>query len=63
MTFQNFLRDYKVLIVMVPLIGLIHLGWHKIKSSPVFQVPNKDNIPEPDNLALTSPPKSQIQGK
>ncbi|KAM5178117.1 uncharacterized protein ACOB7L_012605 [Callospermophilus lateralis] len=63
MTFQNFLRDYKVLIVMVPLIGLIHLGWHKIKSSPVFHVPNTDNIPEPDSLALTSPPKSQIQGK
>ncbi|XP_075420110.1 uncharacterized protein LOC142462276 [Tenrec ecaudatus] len=63
MSFQNFWRDYKVLVVMVPLIGLIHLGWYKIKSSPVFQIPNKDNIPEPDNLALLSPLKSKTQGK
>ncbi|XP_073930444.1 uncharacterized protein [Castor canadensis] len=63
MNFQNFWRDYKVLVVMVPLIGFIHLGWNRIKSSPVFQIPNKDNIPEPDSLALASRPKSQVQGK
>ncbi|KAM9589512.1 uncharacterized protein ACIGJ3_000735 [Trichechus inunguis] len=63
MSFQNFWRDYKVLVIMVPLVGLIHLGWYRIKSSPTFQVPNKDNIPEPNNLALTSPQKIQTQGK
>ncbi|KAM6144298.1 uncharacterized protein O8D03_020282 isoform 1-T4 [Erethizon dorsatum] len=63
MNLQSFWRDYKVLVVMVPLIGLIHLGWHRIKSSPVFQIPTKDHIPEPDSLALASPPKSQIQEK
>lgn len=63
MSFQNFWRDYKVLVVMVPLVGLIHLGWHKIKSSPVFQIPNKDNLPEPEHLALASPEKNHTQGK
>ncbi|XP_070341662.1 uncharacterized protein [Equus asinus] len=63
MSFQKFWRDYKVLIVMVPLVGLIHLGWHRIRSSPVFQIPNKDNVSEPDSLALASPPKSHIQEK
>ncbi|XP_054946271.1 uncharacterized protein [Physeter macrocephalus] len=63
MSFQKFWRDYKVLVVMVPLVGLIHLGWHRIKSSPVFQIPNKDDLPEPDSLALTSPEKSHIPGK
>lgn len=48
---------------MVPLVGLIHLGWHKIKSSPVFQIPNKDNLPEPEHLALASPEKNHTQGK
>ncbi|XP_060239179.1 uncharacterized LOC128706665 homolog [Meriones unguiculatus] len=57
MSFQNFWREYKVLLVMVPLIGFIHLGWYKIKSSPVFQIP-KDETTEPDSLALASPPKS-----
>lgn len=52
-----------MLIVMVPLVGLIHLGWHRIRSSPVFQIPNKDNVSEPDSLALASPPKSHIQEK
>ncbi|KAM5304131.1 uncharacterized protein AAES06_025237 isoform 1-T2 [Glossophaga mutica] len=63
MSFQNFWKDYKVLVVMVPLIGLIHLGWHRIKSSPVFQVPNKDNVPGPDSLPLTSPQKDHIREK
>ncbi|XP_058419193.1 uncharacterized LOC128706665 homolog [Diceros bicornis minor] len=63
MSFQNFWRDYKVLVVMVPLVGLIHLGWHRIKNSPVFQIPNKDKVPEPDNLALASSQKSHIQEK
>nr|KAF6470691.1 hypothetical protein HJG59_000553 [Molossus molossus] len=63
MSFQNFWRDYKVLVVMVPLIGLIHLGWHRIKSSTVFQIPNKDNVPEPDSLALASPQKNHLQEK
>ncbi|XP_058540865.1 uncharacterized LOC128706665 homolog [Neofelis nebulosa] len=63
MSFQNFWRDYKVLVVMVPLVGLIHLGWHRIKSSPVFQMPNKDNISEPDSPVLGRPQKSHIQGK
>ncbi|XP_076426841.1 uncharacterized protein LOC143266731 [Peromyscus maniculatus bairdii] len=58
MNFQNLWREYKVLIVMVPLIGFIHLGWHGIKSSPVFQIP-KDDTTEPDSLALASQPKSQ----
>uniref|UniRef100_A0A338P6I9 Predicted gene, 56451 n=1 Tax=Mus musculus TaxID=10090 RepID=A0A338P6I9_MOUSE len=58
MSFQNLWREYKVLMVMVPLIGFIHLGWHRIKSSPVFQVP-KDDTTELDSLGLASPPKSQ----
>nr|KAF6421641.1 hypothetical protein HJG63_000537 [Rousettus aegyptiacus] len=63
MSFQNFWRDYKVLVVMVPLVGLIHLGWHRIKSSPVFQIPNKDNVPQPDSVLLASPQKDHVQGK
>ncbi|XP_066092143.1 uncharacterized homolog [Saccopteryx bilineata] len=60
---MSFWRDYKVLIVMVPLIGFIHLGWHRIKSSPIFQVPNKDSAPEPDSLAFASPRKNHVQEK
>ncbi|XP_060140879.1 uncharacterized protein [Globicephala melas] len=63
MSFQKFWRDYKVLIVMVPLVGLIHLGWHRIKSSPVFQIPNKDDLPEPGRVAVTSPEKNHLPGK
>ncbi|XP_065748967.1 uncharacterized homolog [Phocoena phocoena] len=63
MSFQKFWRDYKVLVVMVPLVGLIHLGWHRIKSSPVFQIPNKDDLPEPGSVAVTSPEKNHIPGK
>ncbi|KAM9057564.1 uncharacterized LOC128706665 homolog [Balaenoptera ricei] len=63
MSFQKFWRDYKVLVVMIPLVGLIHLGWHRIKSSPVFQIPNKDDLPEPDSLAPTSPEKNHIPGE
>ncbi|XP_076971371.1 uncharacterized protein LOC143646419 [Tamandua tetradactyla] len=63
MSFRNFWRDYKVLVVMVPLVGLIHLGWHRIKSSPVFQTPSKDSLLEPDSLALASPQKNHPQGK
>lgn len=33
------------------------------ESSSVFQIPNKDNIPEPDGPALASPQKGPIQGK
>ncbi|XP_072799924.1 uncharacterized protein [Vicugna pacos] len=63
MSFQNFWRDYKVLAVMVPLVVFIHFGWHRIKSSPVFQNPNKDSLSEPDSLALTHPEKNHVQGK
>uniref|UniRef100_A0A8D2K318 Uncharacterized protein n=1 Tax=Theropithecus gelada TaxID=9565 RepID=A0A8D2K318_THEGE len=63
MSLQNLWRDYKVLIVMVPLVGLIHLGWYRIKSSPVFQIPKNDDIPEEDSLRLSNLQKSQIQGK
>lgn len=61
MSFRNFWRDYKVVVVMVPLVGLIHLGWHKIKSSPVFQIPK--DVSEPDSLALGTPQKDHIQKK
>ncbi|XP_054430028.1 uncharacterized LOC128706665 homolog [Pteronotus mesoamericanus] len=63
MSFQNFWKDYKVLVVMVPLIGFIHLGWHRVKSSPVFQIPNKDNVLKPDSLPLASPQKDHIEEK
>ncbi|KAF4023110.1 uncharacterized protein ACBT57_016537 [Dama dama] len=63
MSFHNFWKDYKVLVVMVPLIGFIHLGWQRIKSSPVFQIPSKDNLSEPDTLAITSPKKNHLPGK
>uniref|UniRef100_A0A8C8YM07 Uncharacterized protein n=1 Tax=Prolemur simus TaxID=1328070 RepID=A0A8C8YM07_PROSS len=63
MSIRNFWRKNKVLIVMIPLVGLIHLGWHRIKSSPVFQAPNKEDIPEQDSLGLSSLPANQIQRK
>ncbi|XP_078227481.1 uncharacterized protein LOC128932022 isoform X5 [Callithrix jacchus] len=63
MIFQKLWRDYRVLVVMIPVIGLIHLGWYKIKSSPVFQIPPKDDFPEQDSLKLENLQKSQIQGK
>uniref|UniRef100_A0A663N0T7 Uncharacterized protein n=1 Tax=Athene cunicularia TaxID=194338 RepID=A0A663N0T7_ATHCN len=35
-------KDYKVLIVMIPSLGLVHWGWFYIKSSPIFQVKTED---------------------
>ncbi|XP_058990015.1 uncharacterized LOC128706665 homolog [Mustela nigripes] len=63
MSFQNFWSNYKVLIVMIPLVGFIHLGWHRIKSSPVFQMPNKDNVSAPDSPAFEYPKKNHTEGK
>ncbi|XP_074262341.1 uncharacterized protein LOC141585681 [Saimiri boliviensis] len=63
MIFQKLWRNYRVLVVMVPVIGLVHLGWYKIQSSPIFQIPHKDDIPEQDSLQLENLQKSQIQGK
>ncbi|XP_069862846.1 uncharacterized protein [Dipodomys merriami] len=62
MSFQKFWKEHKVLVVMIPLVGLIHFGWYRIRSSPIFQIP-KDNIREPDHLPLAIAPKDQIQEK
>ncbi|XP_058535478.1 uncharacterized LOC128706665 homolog [Ochotona princeps] len=63
MSLHTLWKDYKVVIVMVPLVGLIHLGWHRIRSSPIFQVPSRDGSPEPDSLALAGLQKSPASGK
>uniref|UniRef100_A0A8C4TPT1 Uncharacterized protein n=1 Tax=Falco tinnunculus TaxID=100819 RepID=A0A8C4TPT1_FALTI len=38
MSLKTIWKDYKVLIIMVPSLALVHWGWFHIKSSPLFQV-------------------------
>ncbi|XP_074065549.1 uncharacterized protein LOC141504445 [Macrotis lagotis] len=65
MSLKTFWRDYKVLLVMIPSIGLIHIGWKSIKNNPIFQTANvnEDSIPEPGNVTRMIPQKNQNQVK
>ncbi|XP_056423844.1 uncharacterized LOC128706665 homolog [Hyla sarda] len=38
-------KSYKVLIIMVPSIGVIHWGWYNMQSSPVFHPEGKGRLP------------------
>ncbi|XP_067421401.1 uncharacterized protein [Emydura macquarii macquarii] len=56
-------KDYKVLIVMGTSLGLIHWGWFKIKSNPVFHTKKEDYIPEPGIVTYVMQHESQKKGK
>lgn len=49
-------RNYKVLIVMIPSLGLIHWGWYNLKANPLLQKTKQDYVPEPGIVAYVSPP-------
>ncbi|XP_068042185.1 uncharacterized protein [Anomalospiza imberbis] len=52
MGLKTFWKDNKVLIVMGASLGLVHWGWHYLKSSPIFQVKTEDFSPERDILTF-----------
>lgn len=54
----NVWRNYKVLIVMLPSLGLLHLGWYYMKdANPLNQRKPRDELPEPGIVAfLTARP-------
>uniref|UniRef100_A0A4X2KJJ3 Uncharacterized protein n=1 Tax=Vombatus ursinus TaxID=29139 RepID=A0A4X2KJJ3_VOMUR len=65
MSLETFCTDYKVLLVMISSIRLIHMGWKSIKSNPIFQTDNtnEDSIPEPGIVTHMIPQKNQNQVK
>ncbi|XP_078124149.1 uncharacterized protein LOC144529080 [Sander vitreus] len=56
MGLKDFWRSYKVLIVMVPSLGLIHWGWYNLKANPQLQKAREEYVPEPGIVAYVSPP-------
>uniref|UniRef100_A0A3B4Z5D3 Uncharacterized protein n=1 Tax=Stegastes partitus TaxID=144197 RepID=A0A3B4Z5D3_9TELE len=56
MGLREFWHNYKVLIVMGTSLGLIHWGWHSLKTNPLLHKNRDDYIPEPGIVAYVSPP-------
>ncbi|KAK1885828.1 NACHT LRR and PYD domains-containing protein 4, partial [Dissostichus eleginoides] len=54
MGLANFWRNYKVLIVMVPSVGLIHWGWFNLRANPPLKKDQQEYIPEPSIVAFVS---------
>lgn len=54
MGLANFWRSYKVLIVMVPGVGLIHWGWFNIRANPLLKKDREEYIPEPSIVTFVS---------
>ena len=44
---RDFWRDYKVLIVMLPSLGLLHWGWYSLKGNPLLRPAPELDAPEP----------------
>ena len=40
-------KNYKVLIVMVPSLGLVHWGWYSLKANPLLHQNRELEVPEP----------------
>lgn len=56
MGLRDFWRNYKVLIVMGPSLGLIHWGWYHLKSSPALHKKEEKYVPEPGIVTYVSSP-------
>ncbi|XP_063172266.1 uncharacterized LOC128706665 homolog [Candoia aspera] len=48
MGLRNIWKNYRVFIVTGIGMVLIHWGWYKIKSNPLFQPKREDFVQEPD---------------
>ncbi|XP_077172001.1 uncharacterized protein LOC143826818 [Paroedura picta] len=55
-------RNNRVLIVMGTGLVLIHWGWYKIQSNPIFH-PKRDELPEPGVVTYTPEHKNRAKGK
>ncbi|XP_068077852.1 uncharacterized protein [Danio rerio] len=54
---RRFWNNYKVLLVMVPGLGLLHWGWYSIKSNPLLKKGRDDEyIPEPGIVSYVAQP-------
>ena len=40
-------KNYKVLIVMLPSLGLVHWGWYGLKANPLLRKNRELEVPEP----------------
>lgn len=58
MGLRDFWKNYKVLLVMVPSLGLIHWGWYNLKGNPLLHKAKDDYVPEPGIVAYVSPPSA-----
>lgn len=54
MGLANFWRSYKVLIVTVPGVGLIHWGWLKLRANSLLMKDPQQYIPEPSIVTFIS---------
>lgn len=55
MSLRRVWKNYKVLIVMVPSLGLIHLGWYQLKSNPLLSRTQEKPVPQPGIVTYASP--------
>lgn len=54
-------KNYRLLIVMVPGVALIHWGWHSIQSNPMFQ-PKRDEL-DTESAVVTPAWKKENRAK
>uniref|UniRef100_A0A8C2XP23 Uncharacterized protein n=1 Tax=Cyclopterus lumpus TaxID=8103 RepID=A0A8C2XP23_CYCLU len=57
MGLRGFWQGNKVLLVMVPSLGLIHWGWYHLKENPQLYKTKAEYTPEP-GIAAYVPPRA-----
>jgi len=51
---RDFWRSYKVLLVMLPSLVLVHLGWYRLQGNPRLRSKPEADVPEPGIVAYVS---------
>lgn len=64
MGLQSFWKNYKVLIVMGPGLGLVHWGWFRLQATnSLLHKPKEERVPEPGIVAYVSTTASAAKSK
>lgn len=63
MGLKTFWRDHRLLIVMIPSLALIHLGWYSIQGHPAFQPKREEIVPEPGIVTYVLEQEKRAKGK
>ncbi|KAG7251396.1 hypothetical protein CRUP_027707 [Coryphaenoides rupestris] len=54
MGLRDFWRSYKVLLVMLPSLALVHVGWYRLQGNPLLRSKPEVGVPEPGIVAYVS---------